>query len=80
MNQYCRYCAFCFEADDFRCSKYPEKQLHMSRQDINRANNCKGFALSDLGDVETGKPYKPQDKKRKPKEPAKQQITFDEIG
>jgi hypothetical protein len=52
----------------------------MSRQDINRANNCKGFALSDLGDVETGKPYKPQDKKRKPKEPAKQQITFDEIG
>lgn len=59
MKQYCRYCVFCFEADDFRCSNHPEgKQLHMTRAQVNRANHCPNFALSDLGDVETGKPYR----------------------
>ena len=61
MKQYCRYCAHCFEADDFRCSDHPEgKQPHWNRQEINRENHCKNFALSDLGDVETGKPYQPR--------------------
>ena len=61
MNKYCRYCAFCFEADDFRCSNHPKgKQLHMTRAQINRPNKCPNFALSELGDVETGKPYVPR--------------------
>lgn len=59
MKQYCRYCAFCFDADEYRCSNHPEgKQLRMTRAQINRANTCPNFALSDLGDVETGKPYR----------------------
>ncbi|MBR0463482.1 MAG: hypothetical protein IJJ23_03760 [Clostridia bacterium] len=63
MKQYCRYCAFCFEADDFRCSNHPEgKEPHWTREQINRPNNCPNFALSDLGDVETGKQYHERDK------------------
>lgn len=51
MKQYCRYCAFCFDADEFRCSNHPEgKELRMSRAQINRENHCPNFALSDLGD------------------------------
>ena len=62
MKQYCRYCAFCFEADDFRCSNHPEgKQPHMTRKQINRENHCSNFALTDLGDVETGKEYRPRE-------------------
>ena len=67
MKQYCRYCGWCFEADDFRCGNHPKgKQLRMTRQQINRENHCPNFVLTDLGDVETGKPYKPQ-KVRKPR-------------
>ena len=66
-KQYCRYCAFCFEADDFRCSNHPKgKQPHWSESQIKRANNCPNFALSD--DVITGKQYKPREKLRKSKE------------
>lgn len=61
IKQYCRYCAFCFEADDFRCSNHPEgKQPHMTRAQINRENHCVNFAPTDLGDVETGKKYRPR--------------------
>jgi len=61
MKQYCRYCAFCIEADDFRCSNHPKgKQPHWNRKQINQANKCPNFALSDMGDVETGKKYRPQ--------------------
>lgn len=60
MKQYCRYCAYCFEADDFRCSHHPEgKEPHWTRKQINRENHCPNFELSDLGDVETGKKYMP---------------------
>lgn len=63
MKQYCRYCVFCFEADDFRCSNHPRKlQPHWNREQINRENHCKNFALFDLGDVETGKQYNPRQK------------------
>ena len=68
MKQYCRYCAHCFEADDFRCSDHPKgKQPHWNRKQINRENHCPNFVLSDLGDVETGKEYKPREayKRRK---------------
>ena len=57
-KQYCRYCAFCFEADDFRCSNHPKGlEPHWTRKQINRPNHCPNFALSDLGDVESGKMY-----------------------
>ena len=59
MKQYCRYCIYCFESDDFRCSNHPQgKEVHWSREQINRENHCPNFTLSDLGDVETGKPYR----------------------
>ena len=65
MPQYCRYCVFCFDADEFRCSNHPDgKQLRMTRQQINRANNCPNFQLSDLGDAETGKQYAPRVKRK----------------
>lgn len=61
MKQYCRYCAYCFEADDFRCSNHPDgKEPHWTREDINRLNHCHNFALSELGDVETGRMYRPR--------------------
>ena len=64
MKKYCRYCVFCFEADDFRCSNHPDgKQPHWNEDQIKRETNCKNFELSDLGDVITGRQYKP----RKPK-------------
>lgn len=64
MTQYCRYCAFCFEADDYRCSNHPQgKQPHWSEQDIKKPNHCPNFVLSDLGDVITGRQYKPRTKK-----------------
>ena len=71
MKQYCRYCAFCFEADDFRCSNHPDrKNPHWTREQINRPNNCPNFVLSDLGDVETGKLYRPREYSRRVKSDA----------
>ena len=68
MKQYCRYCAFCFEADDFRCSNHPKgEEPHWTRAQINRENHCPNFALTDLGDVETGRPYKPVGERKKPR-------------
>lgn len=65
MPQYCRYCAYCFEADDFRCSNHPDgEEPHWTRQQINQENHCPNFALSDLGDVGTGKKYKERHQKR----------------
>lgn len=61
MIQYCRYCGWCFAADDYRCSNHPRGlQPHWTREQINRPNSCPNFALSDLGDVDTGKPYSPR--------------------
>lgn len=63
MKQYCRYCGWCFEADDFRCGNHPKGlQPHWTREQINRPNNCPNFAPTDLGDVETGKMYRPRRK------------------
>lgn len=56
-KQYCRYCAFCIDGDALYCTEH-EKVL--TSAGIRRANNCPDFALSDLGDVETGKPYTPR--------------------
>lgn len=39
----------------------------MTRAQINRENHCPNFALTDLGDVETGKQYKPIENRKKPR-------------
>lgn len=54
-HKYCRYCAFCICGDTYYCIAY-DKELY----NVKRAVNCSEFALSELGDVDTGKPYKPQ--------------------
>lgn len=58
MRQYCRYCAHCFEADDYRCSNHPKgKEPHWTVEQIKRVNKCPNFELSD--DVITGRCYRP---------------------
>lgn len=60
MAQYCRYCSWCFATDDYRCSNHPKGlEPHWTREQINRQNHCPNFDLSPLGDVDTGKVYKP---------------------
>lgn len=65
MKKYCRYCAHCFDGGgDFRCSDHPKgKEPHWTREQINRPTQCPNFALSELGDVETGKQYRPMEKR-----------------
>ena len=63
MTQYCRYCVYCFEADDYRCSNHPKGiEPHWTEADIKKVNKCKNFVLSDLGDIITGRPYRPRKK------------------
>ena len=79
MTQYCRYCAFCFEADQFRCSaEIDGQQLYMTEDDIKRPNKCKAYTLSDLGDVITGRQYKPRIKKPEPQKADDQPSLFEE--
>ena len=60
--QYCKYCAYCFEADDFRCSNHPKGlQPHWTREQISRPNHCPNYDESELGDVLTGRKYQPRD-------------------
>lgn len=67
MRQYCRYCAHCFEADDYRCSNHPKgKEPHWTEEQIKRVNKCPNFELSD--DIITGRSYRP----RRSKEDLKQ--------
>lgn len=54
--KYCRYCAFCISGDAYYCTCY-DKVLN----NVNRVTSCSEFVLSELGDVDTGKPYKPRD-------------------
>lgn len=80
MKQYCRYCAFCFQADEdeFRCSDHPKgEKPHWTRAQINRENHCPNFSLSILGDAETEKPYRPR-RERTPEEIAlkENQVSF----
>lgn len=49
----------------------------MTRAQINRENHCSNFALTDLGDVETGKPYRPIEFRKKPRQkPDYEQLDF----
>ena len=61
MKQYCRYCAFCISGDCYYCTDHEEV---LSDSKIRRVNHCVDFALSDLGDVDSGKHYQPM-KQRK---------------
>ena len=81
MKQYCRYCAFCFQADEdeFRCSDHPKgEEPHWTRKQINRENHCPHFALSDLGDAETEKPYRPREPYRPRHEKTPEEIALKE--
>lgn len=60
MKKYCRYCAFCFCGDVYYCNA-KDKVLN----NISRSVSCEDFALSELGDVDTGKQYKPRPQKAK---------------
>lgn len=64
-KQYCRYCSYCTCGDWWYCDYY-EKFFDNERQ-VKRANKCKHFDLSPLGDAESGLPYKPRKPKAKPK-------------
>ena len=55
-RQYCRHCAFCINPDPYYCTLH-EKE--MTESYVKHTNNCKDFALSELGDVDTGKKYTP---------------------
>ena len=55
MRKYCRYCAFCINGDTYYCTEH-QKVL----SDVKHSIKCPNFALSELGDVDTGKQYKPR--------------------
>lgn len=58
-KKYCRYCSFCILGDCYYCTA-----IGKVLKRIDKALDCDDFALSELGDVETGRQYQP----RKPKE------------
>ena len=59
-KQYCRYCAFCINGDCYYCTA---QERVLTPAETRRVRVCKDFALSDLGDVDSGKRYKPRVKK-----------------
>lgn len=55
MAQYCRYCAFCIQPDDYYCS------LHDKFVSGKSANKCKDYAYCELGDADgSGRQYNPR--------------------
>lgn len=71
MAQYCRYCAYCINGDCYYCTS---KDKVLNRVDV--AVKCKDFELSVLGDVETGKKYKPRIKTECRENVCDDQMTF----
>lgn len=71
--KYCRYCAFCINGDCYYCTCL-EKVL----TNVNRPTNCEEFVMSELGDVDTGKPYKPREPRETENAVSLQQITLEE--
>lgn len=55
MRKYCRYCAFCINGDTYYCTEHQEVSGN-----VKQAIQCPDFVLSELGDVDTGKQYKPR--------------------
>lgn len=60
MKQYCRYCSWLCYGDAPYCEVKEEVK---SESAIRHANKCHDFTLSELGDVETGKQYRPMEKR-----------------
>lgn len=54
--KYCRYCAYCINGDCYYCTDH-EKVLDR----VDRVTSCPDFVMSEFGDVDTGKQYKPRD-------------------
>lgn len=61
MKQYFRYCAWLCYGDVPYCTA---KKMVKTDASIRTANLCPEFALSDLGDVETGRMYQPRKERR----------------
>lgn len=59
MKQYCRYCAYCFEGDCFYCSCHERVLAETSIRSVNR---CRDYVKSELGDVASGRQYRPRRK------------------
>lgn len=72
-RKYCRYCAFCICGDAYYCTNF-DKVLHS----VTSATNCSSFSLSALGDVDTGKQYKPREPAHTDSEYDDAQIKLDE--
>ena len=62
MKQYCRYCAFCVNGDAYYCT-LKEELLRPSY--VKHANRCKGYTQSSLGDVDSGRQYRPREIRKK---------------
>ena len=73
--KYCRYCAFCINGDAYYCT---DRDKVLNR--VDRPTNCPDFVMSKLGDVDTGKHYKPREPRMTNNAAAVQQITlFEEV-
>lgn len=72
-TQYCRYCAHCIYGDVLYCTDHDEV---MSDRKVRMVNHCKDFALSDMGDVFTGRPYTPRKGKPIEVDPIEEQIAM----
>lgn len=55
-RKYCRYCCYAVSGNGYYCTFY-EKEL--TEKKMKQTNTCKNFCMSDLGDVDTGRKYKP---------------------
>ena len=71
--KYCRYCAFCINGDCYYCTDH-NKVLNR----VDTPTSCPDFVMSELGDVDTGKPYKPREPKETDNVVNLQQITLEE--
>lgn len=69
-HKYCRYCAFCISGDTYYCTAL-DKEL----RNVKSVTSCSEFALSKMGDVDTGKHYIPR--KHIPAYETGEQITFE---
>lgn len=72
IKQYCVYCSFCLLGDCFYCS---DKDEVLKESMVKKPNNCPSFSLCPVGHVETGKQYKPREKKEDI-EPLEGQVTI----
>ena len=60
--KYCRYCANCLTIGHYYYCD--EREIVLSFSQIRHQTSCSGFYPSCMGDVDTGRQYRP--KKRKP--------------